>query len=632
MYGTLVNIQNKVSKDKLVALNYDCILVIDTEGLLSVQKTDEPYDKKLILFCLAVSHLVIVNVDGEIIEPVKKCVVLCTQALQYLGETRVRRPTVHFVLNKRFHLNEEYCKSLVECVQKTLTENNLNNEINLKTENFHVLSQAFNYKPFINLNGECKVSSTVEAFVTNVQKLCQHFIDISSDVIRETGDIFCVPNNWIVFANRVLQTIKKHPDLTYFQEFFERNQYNKIREDIRNDFDQYLSPAVARFLLEKEKQNDSDHIKQSFKIEYNRMLRLLEDKLKEHCDNHEATDNIRTRSLKFMEVQMISIFRSWEVSAVMNSERCKRDEIVTEIDSKLRPANSITHKNCLLDRQAASEMFELEFDNLVAQIKDRFKSEIVWTTSIEMVSHLCDVLNTDALPSGDNFLAYVPFLKTLDPVPDHPIFINDCLSKICAECVTRASKLVPLVPHSLDIARTISAKEIEQRYTYLDNDQLSTIFVEFNANTNQKRQFFRKDARQRYSELFQKHWTTIVKLSTCFEMLTTSIEKCLRSKNSDEPFTEITFIQEIIGEVNKIIQEFNNELNVFNFCLSKQFRSSLYICTVISAALYYYNRQKTHFLDVIKGVHENKDKSIEKFIPWVILVENDDERVLPLTS
>ncbi|CAM4765943.1 unnamed protein product [Rotaria magnacalcarata] len=628
IYGTLVNIQRKISKDKLVPLNYDYILAIDTEGLLSSQKSDEPYDKKLILFCLAVSHLVIVNVEGEILEPVKKCFVLCAQALKYLGETRVRQPTVHFVLNKRSCRNEDYCKSLVECVQKPLTENKLNNEINLRTENFHILSQAFSDKPFINFNGECKVWSTVEAFVTDVQKICQHFIDISSGIIRETGDSFCVPSNWILFANRVLQTIKKHPDLTYFQDVFERNQYDKIRDDIRNDFDQYLSPAVARFLLEKEKQNDSDHIKQSFKVEYNRMLRLLEDKLKEHCDIHEATGNIRERSLKFMEVQLISIFHSWEVSAVMKSERCKRDEIATEIDSKLRQkANNFTHKNCLLDRQAARKMFEIEFDNLVAQIKDKFKSEIVWTTSIEIVSHLCDVLNTDALPSGDNLLAYVPFLKTLDPVSDHPICLNDCLSKICAECKTRASNSVPLIPHSSGVARTISAKEIEQQYTYLENDQLSKIFVEVNANTKETRQYFRKDARQRYSELFQRHSTAIVKVSTCFEMLTTSIGKCLASKNSDEPFTEITFIQEIIGVVNKIIQEFNNELNVFNFCLSKQFCSSLYICTVISAALYYYNRQKTHFLDVIKGVHENKVKSIEKFIPWVILVENDDEHV-----
>ncbi len=173
----------------------------------------------------------------------------------------------------------------------------------------------------------------------------------------------------------------------------------------------------------------------------------------------------------------------------MKSERCKNDEIVIDIDNKLRQkATSITHQNCLMDRQAARKMFEIEFDNLVAQIKDKFKSEIVWTQSIEMVSHLCEVLNKDALPSGDNLLPCLPFLKTLDPASDHPISIHDCLSKICAECVSRASNLEPLVSHPSDISRMISVKEIEQQYTFLNNRELSTIFVELPDSTKQTRQ------------------------------------------------------------------------------------------------------------------------------------------------
>ena len=132
-----MNVQSAASKNKLVPLDYDYILVIDTEGLLSVQKKDEQYDKSLILFCLAVSHLVIVNVEGEISEPVSKFFLLCTQALKYLGEARVKRPTVHFILNKRQNPNEDYCKTLVECVQTTLKEQTLDSEINLQKENFH---------------------------------------------------------------------------------------------------------------------------------------------------------------------------------------------------------------------------------------------------------------------------------------------------------------------------------------------------------------------------------------------------------------------------------------------------------------------------------------------------------------
>ncbi|CAF3598300.1 unnamed protein product [Rotaria sordida] len=357
IYGTLINVQSKTNKNQLIPLDYDYILVIDTEGLLSIQKHDEQYDKRLILFCLAVSHLVIVNVEIEINEAVRKFFVLCTQALKYLGETRVIQPTVHFVLNKRPNPDEEYCKTLLECVRTTLKDNKLDNEINLQPDNFHVLSTAFNRNPFKILNGKCAAFSTDITFVTNVQKLCKFLIDTSSDIIRQTGDGFCVPTSWIAFAHRILQTIKKHPDLTHFQDVFERDQYNKIRDDIRRDFDQYLSPTVARYLMDKEKQNNTDNIKDSFKIEYERVLKTLEDRLREHCGQCQASENIQERSSRFMQVQLISIFRSWEVSARMTSERYKIDQIVNDIENKLRTkAISVTHKNYLMDKQSATEI------------------------------------------------------------------------------------------------------------------------------------------------------------------------------------------------------------------------------------------------------------------------------------
>ena len=105
--------------------------------------------------------MVIVNVADEISEPVKKCVILCTQALKYLGETRVRRPAVHFVLNKRENLNRDYCETLIECVRKALNDNKLNNEINLHTETVHVLPIAFNSKSLIGTNVQCAASSIV---------------------------------------------------------------------------------------------------------------------------------------------------------------------------------------------------------------------------------------------------------------------------------------------------------------------------------------------------------------------------------------------------------------------------------------------------------------------------------------
>ena len=48
------------------------ILVMDTEGLLSIEKADEKFDKKLTLFSMVCSKLLIINVNGEINTSMKK--------------------------------------------------------------------------------------------------------------------------------------------------------------------------------------------------------------------------------------------------------------------------------------------------------------------------------------------------------------------------------------------------------------------------------------------------------------------------------------------------------------------------------------------------------------------------------
>ena len=42
------------------------ILVLDSEGLFSLEKGDQEYDKNLVVFCMAVSNLLLINMKGEL--------------------------------------------------------------------------------------------------------------------------------------------------------------------------------------------------------------------------------------------------------------------------------------------------------------------------------------------------------------------------------------------------------------------------------------------------------------------------------------------------------------------------------------------------------------------------------------
>ncbi|CAF4831358.1 unnamed protein product [Rotaria sp. Silwood1] len=628
IYGTLVKIRSEEVTHNLIPPDYDYILLIDTEGLLSIEKGDEQYDKRLILFCLAISHLVIVNISGEIHETLKQMLILCTQSLNYLGETRVSRPTVHFVLNQKADPNKANCEKQVKIIRDDLIANGLNNLIDLGPNNFHVLSTAFNRKPFLDPNGECAVLSTDIKFVTNVQKLCKLFIDSSFQIIRDTGDRFSIPTKWIEFANSVLQIIKKYPDLTYFKDIFEREQNNNIRQDIRNDFEQYLSPTQAQLLINREKNNSRSCIQDSFQIEQDKILKTLESNLEQKIAKNAVSENVRQRLFRFMQVQVKSRFRSWEVSAIMAGERDKLNKMIHDSDAELRQlAYDTTGRNHFIDKASAIDKFERMWQNRFACITAEFDSETQWKQSIDLVCRLYDVFDQDALPSFDNVLAYLPFLMTFDTF-DQSDFLHQSLLKISTEFISKASNINPLAPHTTNKVYTICFSDLQKPYTFLNNDSLLAIFCGNKNTSTRTRNTFRPGIRQDFSQEINNKWQTTVRVSYCFEILIERINEIFQLKiNDDEPSTEIILLQDILGKVNKLIQDMNQELNIFNFSMSKSLKSILHICAVLSTALFYYHRHKNHFNSMLMSIHQNKAKWQHRFLRMVVIQENDDENV-----
>ena len=41
------------------------ILILDSEGIFSIERSDPTYDRRLAIFCLAVSNILLINIKGE---------------------------------------------------------------------------------------------------------------------------------------------------------------------------------------------------------------------------------------------------------------------------------------------------------------------------------------------------------------------------------------------------------------------------------------------------------------------------------------------------------------------------------------------------------------------------------------
>lgn len=73
---------------------YDKLMILDTEGLQSSEKDDQEFDRKITLFCLAVSHIVIINVKGDLHLPMKRLLEICLVSLHELKKAKIGTPDV----------------------------------------------------------------------------------------------------------------------------------------------------------------------------------------------------------------------------------------------------------------------------------------------------------------------------------------------------------------------------------------------------------------------------------------------------------------------------------------------------------------------------------------------------------
>ena len=48
------------------------ILILDSEGIFSIEREDPMFDRRLVTFCMAVSNLILINIKGEISLDIKK--------------------------------------------------------------------------------------------------------------------------------------------------------------------------------------------------------------------------------------------------------------------------------------------------------------------------------------------------------------------------------------------------------------------------------------------------------------------------------------------------------------------------------------------------------------------------------
>lgn len=61
------------------------ILILDSEGIFSIERSDPAYDRRLAIFCLAVSNILLINIKGELSKEIQKVLEVAVYALNKLA-------------------------------------------------------------------------------------------------------------------------------------------------------------------------------------------------------------------------------------------------------------------------------------------------------------------------------------------------------------------------------------------------------------------------------------------------------------------------------------------------------------------------------------------------------------------
>ena len=148
-------------------------IIIDTEGLFSGERQNKQtscfndnFDRAMVTFCFSVSHVVIVNIKGDLTPETRDLLGVCGWALNKLQLPQSQRPKIHIVLNQQADPNtENHKKVLQDTIQKLNELYDLGGEygeddikfqdiIDLNEGNFTILPTAFDSKNLNDANSQ----------------------------------------------------------------------------------------------------------------------------------------------------------------------------------------------------------------------------------------------------------------------------------------------------------------------------------------------------------------------------------------------------------------------------------------------------------------------------------------------
>ncbi|CAF1196640.1 unnamed protein product, partial [Didymodactylos carnosus] len=685
MFGTLFDVRDgrctRGIYGSLVKSNsndFDYIMLIDTEGLSSGETDNAEYDRRIVLFCLAVSHLVIVNIKGEFDSSMKKLVTLCADSLQNVGVNRVPEPTVHFVLNqKAFSQDVQNHEEVINKLLQNLKEKKLDKVIKITKETFHTL--PLGYKPERLCESDSDSSSvvrTIPDFIEKAQLLCGKLMNSATLCFQKSKTQFVDPPQWLSFANTLFDVLLKFPDLTYFVDIHEKNQDLIIREFIRVAIEKKLTLELRLKMIKGTRALTESKIDDYINLLFGPILEELDAELEDALKSHQASETIRKRAKEFLLTQFTGMKIAWRTTALQENDRVTTEALWHTGGDEMRELVEQMIKSRIKETKASAEQkYDVMWNEKVESIRKKFNEADRLQTAIKYIYPNYNSFEKKNLPAPEHILKFISsklgdlglsdlqremrqiYIKQLSSYPtieEHQTVhsapaewssetINGLTylnKKLILKLMTgsnlsesNASQMQssPKPPLPKTRQASESTTRIGKLVSYLSNalhlgssdDQRQETSGSASHDTSfiappSNYEFQRRFMHLLYNEELAKPVKNILPLLLIFDGIYTQIMNLLCENGTGVSPIDIDLVQKIVGLVNTSLKEVDMELNLFNVSLSKHASSALHTVNVVLLTKLYFKEQKDHFNQQIDILNKIKPALKSYFLRMVL--------------
>ena len=243
-------------------------LILDTEGLDTIERGSLiQFDRTMVLFCLAVSQVVIINVKGEIGRELQNLLQICAYSLNKLKVRRVTSPQIFFVLNQQADPNitnhlkginilvERLNKELVDTEGKTIIASEL---IRISPKNLFVLPSAFNSEHFNKHSLKLFDSKVIKLTPTTIfadkcADLRVAIIDKLDSMPIDERTPFETMSEWLEISGTIWDTVIKYQDIVKYRNVEEMMCSDLLRKIIYELMDEHIYAHKQKFIEETAK-------------------------------------------------------------------------------------------------------------------------------------------------------------------------------------------------------------------------------------------------------------------------------------------------------------------------------------------------------------------------------------------